>query len=315
MFGRTTYKNQIKESIDNLPTGIIFAKKNGIILLANKKMYDIYYLITGEVLQSALSFWKSLDTDNEHIEVIEHGDTPCLRVDGKSVYNFSKNIVNMNGMEVLRIDAVDITKLYELRLELLEKKKDIEKIRKKMVDTMYSLEKITSEEEIIDAKMKVHRTMGEGLASVRHYLLTGDGDILKSLNTWKSSLKLLDKDDGFIRQGHIESLKNAGRALGIDIHILGDFPSSKKAAKVIIWVAKECLINSAIHADAKNMYITIEETGDDFVISFANDGRKLEKNIRPGGGFASIRKVVVDFGGSFEYTTRDDFVLTVYLPR
>ncbi len=315
MLGRNTYKNQIKESIDNLPTGVIFAKKNGIILLANKKMYDIYYLITGEVLQSALSFWKNLDTDSERVELIELGEKPSLRIDGKEVYKFSRSVVKMHGMEVLKIDAVDITQLYELRLELLEKNKEIAKIRKKMVDTMYSLEKITSEEEIIDAKMKVHRTMGEGLASVRHYLTTGDGDISKYLSTWQTSLNLLDSDDSAIRRGYVDSLKNAGEALGIKVHILGNFPLLQKMAKVVIWVAKECLINAAVHADAENIYISIEEREDEFVIVFTNDGNKVLRDIIPGGGFASIRKVVVDFGGSFEYTTRDDFILTVYLPK
>ncbi len=315
MFEKIKEKKRIKESIDNLPTGIIFAKESGVILLANKKMYEIYYILTGEVLQSANSFWDNLYTENDRVKILEAGINPTLIIDNKSVYRFSKIAINTRNRRLNQIEAVDISELYELRKELARKNSEIAKIRAKMFETQSNLEDITRSEEMIDAKMKIHRTMGTGLANIRHYLTTGEGDIEKDLNTWKTSLELLDKDEKMIRKSQISSLKDASNALGIDISIEGEFPPNQRISKAIIWIAKECLINAFVHADAENMKMRILDKDDEYEISFENDGKAIKKELRPGGGFESIRNTVLSNYGRFEYTTTGNFVLRAYLPK
>ena len=40
-------RNSIKESFDNLPSGVCFADKHGVIILCNRQMHRLCYLLLG----------------------------------------------------------------------------------------------------------------------------------------------------------------------------------------------------------------------------------------------------------------------------
>ncbi len=315
MFEQNNLNKQVKESLDNLPTGIIFAKENGIILLANKTMYTLYAKLSNEVLRSAHIFWESLYDDSLKAKIIDDGEMPTLIFDDATVYNFSKTKFILNGQSITQIDAVDITELYNLRLDLVEKNKQIAEIRAKLFATRKELEKIISEEEYLDAKLKIHNTMGTGLASIRRFLMTGEGDIDKNINTLKKSLELLNRDEKFEHGNQLMSLFNAAKSVGIEIEIIGEWIQNKKITKVVIWVARECLINAAIHAEAKKMYIVIDEKELAYTVSFRNDGLKPKKEIKAGGGFSSITQAVEEINGKLDIDVSDEFNLTITVPK
>jgi len=50
----------IKESIDNLPMGLCFSTKNGIVLLSNRSMNQLCHKITGSELQDGEFFWEKV---------------------------------------------------------------------------------------------------------------------------------------------------------------------------------------------------------------------------------------------------------------
>ena len=56
----------IKESIDNLPSGLAFARESGFVLLANRQMEQLSYVTTGLDLQNAEEFWKILLSGDPH---------------------------------------------------------------------------------------------------------------------------------------------------------------------------------------------------------------------------------------------------------
>ena len=45
-------RNSVKEAFDNLPSGICFFDKNGILTLCNHQMYRLFFALTGKDLQS-----------------------------------------------------------------------------------------------------------------------------------------------------------------------------------------------------------------------------------------------------------------------
>ena len=50
-FSKRISRSSIKESFDNLPTGICFADSNGLIVLCNKRMHQLCYELMGKDLQ------------------------------------------------------------------------------------------------------------------------------------------------------------------------------------------------------------------------------------------------------------------------
>ncbi|MEE0982049.1 MAG: hypothetical protein U0K91_10210, partial [Acutalibacteraceae bacterium] len=49
--------SSVKEGFDNLPTGLCFSRKNGMVQLVNHQMNTLSYLLTGSDIQNAESFW------------------------------------------------------------------------------------------------------------------------------------------------------------------------------------------------------------------------------------------------------------------
>ncbi len=303
-------EKMIKESFDNLPTGIIFAKLNGVIMLANDLMYNLYYKLDDSTLQSAHAFWYSLTQEHRQIDLIETGKTPTLQFPDGKIYRFSKRLIKIKGERVIQILAVDISELDRLRQKELSKYQKLIALRHKMVETKVNLENLTRREEVLDAKLKIHNTMGMGLAAIRRYLATGEGDLEKALTIWRRSVELLVNSDDFETTDSVQGLRQAAQSIGIALCIEGKWPKKRpKIEKVIIAVGRECLINAHLHGAARRMRITILETESDYKISFVNDGRTSNKAIVAGGGFMAIEKALEPVQGSFKVIQAAQFTV------
>ncbi len=316
IFDKMNKKHMIKESFDNLPTGIIFAKLNGVILLANALMYDLYRELSDGTLQSAHAFWHSLTAIHDQIELLEVDNAPTLRFSNGKIYRFSKQIIEINHAQVIQIKAVDISALYQLRQTHLQKHEKLVALRKKMVETKATLENVTRQEEVLDAKFKIHNTMGMGLTTIRRYLSTGQGNLDKELTMWQRSIELLINSDTFVQQGLFEGLQKAAQSVGITLDIAGQWPDDhSEIERALISVGRECLINACLHGDAKHMQIIILETATEYQITFKNDGKTSKKPIRSGGGFMSIQKTLEKVNGSFKVVQTPQFAIILVVPR
>ena len=56
-------RNSVKEAFDNLPSGICFFDKNGILTLCNHQMYRVFFALTGKDLQSLAEMQELLSDD------------------------------------------------------------------------------------------------------------------------------------------------------------------------------------------------------------------------------------------------------------
>ncbi len=315
MIFRKNNKQLIKESFDNLPTGIILANLNGVILLANRVMYQLYDQLSGEVLRSAHAFWHELSLEHQGLKLIERGVHPVLQFKDGRIYQFSKGSVQLEHKTVLQIEAVDITQLHQLRLAHLEKNRKLRQLRNKMVESQNNLERVTREEEVIDAKLKIHNTMGMGLTAIRRYLTTGRGDIDRALSSWSRSLELLVNSESFVKGDYFSSLQRAAHSIGIDLIIDGAWPRHHAVEKVIIAAGRECLINACLHGNAKRMHIAIVDLKTAYQVTFSNDGQLPDKEVKPGGGFMSIERSVSSVGGSFTFSELPQFTINLSLPK
>ncbi len=314
-FSWNSHKRLVKESFDNLPTGIIFANLNGIILLANRLMHDLYSQLSGEVLRSAHEFWYKLENEETNITVIEWGSRPIVQFADGKVYSFNKSIVQLEYKRVLQIEAVDISQLYKLRLTNFQKNEKLIGLRRKMVENRRNLAAMTREEEVIDSKLKIHNMMGMGLTAIRRHLTTGNGDIDKTLVNWSRSLQLLINSDQFVQDDFFESLQQAAQSIGIELLIKGDWPTQPAIGKVIVGVGRECLINACLHGNAKQMQIAIDDKQTHYLIIFSNDGESPKGEPKPGGGFMTIERLLEPLGGSYTISQLEPFTIKIVLPQ
>lgn len=314
--------SSIKESIDNLPTGLSFSAPNGRILLANRKMEMLCHAVTGMDFQDAEQFWDILYSGfvSKDAESISGGNTPGIRLSDSTIWTFGKKLLTVEDHTVVQITAADTTELYEL-YELSE---DIKENNRQLADMNIRLrqygENIDSfvrSREVLEAKMRIHNEVGQALLASRSYLLheaapLQEADILKR---WKYIVALLKKESApqdFRRTWNY--FADAADSAGVKIILEGELPDNEETVKMIVAAAAEALTNAVRHAGADELSIKLYESENKLEITFTNNGRRPAGEITEGGGLEALRLRLEEAGGSMKISARPYFVLNITLP-
>lgn len=93
-YQNTVTEFSIKESIDNLPSGLSFSSLDGFILLANRRMESLCYAVTGMDFQDAENFWRFLSEGKpgEGVQRLSDGKTPVFQLPDKTLKEYGENI-------------------------------------------------------------------------------------------------------------------------------------------------------------------------------------------------------------------------------
>ena len=114
---------------------------------------------------------------------------------------------------------------------------------------------------------------------------------------------------------NLASLKNAAKAIGMQVHVSGQLPGNGQIRKLIASMGAETLTNAVRHAGAKQLWIDVEETDAEYVIRYTNDGTVPTGPVTEGGGLSTARRKVEAAGGRMKIETSPRFVLAIIFER
>ena len=311
--------SSIKESIDNLPTGLSFSAPNGRILLANRKMEMLCHAVTGTDFQDAEQFWDILYSGRvcKDAERISDGNTPGIRLSDSTIWTFGKKILTVENHTVVQITAADTTELYELSEDLKENNRQLAEMNNRLRQYGENIDSFVRSREVLEAKMRIHNEVGQALLASRSYLLheaapLQEADILKR---WKYIVALLKKESApqdFRRTWNY--FADAADSAGVKILLEGELPDNEETVKMIVAAAAEALTNAVRHAGADELSIKLYESENKLEITFTNNGRRPAGEITEGGGLEALRLRLEEAGGSMKISARPYFVLNITLP-
>ena len=127
----TTNSSAIKESFDSMSDGICFASLGGTPLLVNKVMNNFAEMISGEQIMNANVFYDALLSGDYDLSVLRKEPTINIKC-GDRVYNFNRKVISVGDEEVYEMTLTDITKQYELNLQLNNDKKRLDNLNLKL---------------------------------------------------------------------------------------------------------------------------------------------------------------------------------------
>lgn len=318
--GEYTYRKNsvstlsIKEGFDHLPTGLCFADENGTVQLANHKINELSYVLTGEELQNANIFWDVVSHGKllAGVQRLENVKQPVIMLEDGTVYSFSRERVE----NVFQITASDVTGLYRLTNRLQDKNDELEEMNIRLRKYGETVDETTRARERLETKMRIHSELGQALLATHHYLRLPDSDLQPVLNSWKRNIFVLRA--GAEPQSDSDPLRtliNLAEAAGVSFVQKGSLPPQTEISNRFVMAATEALTNAVRHADAKTLYMEISESDDFYIASFANDGNKPSGEICEGGGLSSLRKKTERSGGEMEILYSPGFVLKIKLPK
>ena len=315
-------KASIKESLDNLPSGICFADRSGLVILSNRQMYRLCYTLMGMDLQHISELLDALKKPQAGIQSVG-ADTNVYRFPEGKVWKFTQSsITDADGNAYTQVLAVDVTALYEKGDELEQENRRLEEVNARARNLYAQLDDIVREEENFAVKTHVHDEMGELLGLTRNMLTQRElpPERLKALGKrWEhigDTLGAVGKQDGdaFDSDKTLAELTERIAGIGVALHVRGEFPQKSGAAYLLTAAVRECAINTVRHAKGSEMTVELTKTPHALTASITNDGLAPAGEVIEGGGLSALRRRIEGTGGSMQVESTPRFRLVITLP-
>ncbi len=310
-------ENAIQESLDNLPSGIVFFDGNGMPKLMNRRMHQICMNLAGRDIQNITELEEALSKPLKE-QVFFDDDLKVYGFSDGSVWKFSeKEIITTAGDRFFQVLASEVSELYRNKVLLKEENQKLQEMSVAMKELSKNVITLTREEEMLSMKMRVHDNLGYSvLATQRMLMRESEEDRDMFLSQWKQTLDLLNKDNESVEGEQLHrQVQERAKVLGVKIIYTGEKVWESHISELMDIILLEALSNCVRHAGASELYVKFSIEEQEWVMVLTDNGQKPEKNIKEGGGLSGIRKRVEQCGGSMRITAAPRFSITVKLLR
>lgn len=315
-------RNSVKESIDNLPSGICFIDENGLLVLCNKQMYRLCHIMLGKDLQYISELRDAMANPQKLVETVS-ADTNVFRFPSGEVWKFSESyITDADGNGYTQVQAVNVTALYEKEKELEQQNRRLEELNGRAKKLYAELDHIVREEENFAVKTRVHDEMGELLGLTRNLIAKKDVslDALKSIaKRWEKVTETLgvpadDAEENLDPDKMLTQLTEVIAGIGVALNIKGEFPKKGCMVHLLNSAVRECAVNTVRHAKGSEMTLELIRTDADLTAVITNNGKIPEGEITEGGGLSALRRRTESAGGIMRVISAPEFRLEIVLP-
>jgi hypothetical protein len=220
----------------------------------------------------------------------------------------------INGIH--QLSAADTTQIQAMTDELKEKNIALAAMNFRLRKHGENVDELTRSKERLETKARIHSELGQALLSTRRYLLEESDGQHAPLEIWQRNIAMLRKEAVLKEEEQpLEMLSRIAVSTGISIQINGQLPHSQEVQKLFVQAAAETLTNAISHAQAKTLYIILEETEHLYTVCFQNDGNQPQAPITEGGGLSSLRRKIEQEGGEMTIQATPVFRLIITLPK
>ena len=310
-------ENAVQESLDNLPSGIVFFDGNGMPKLMNRKMYQICQNLAGRDIQNITELKEALGHPlKENVFYDVDLKVYCL-ADG-SVWKFSeKEIITTAGDHFFQVLASEVSELYRNKVLLKEENQKLQEMSVAMKELSKNVITLTREEEMLSMKMRVHDNLGYSVLAAQWMLLReseADRDVF--LSQWKQTLDLLNKDNESVKGEQLhKQVQERAEILGVKIIYTGEQVWESHIFELMDIILLEALSNCVRHAGASELYVKCSSGEQEWIMVITDNGQTTEKDVKEGGGLSGIRKRVEQCGGTLRICAESKFSIIVKIPK
>lgn len=301
----------IKESLDKLPDGVCFFESGGQPLLVNMQMHKISEKLLGTELLNVETFWNSIKDKKVkcNAEIMQTEPTVIIWIDEENVWDFHLNLLNIKHCDIYELIAYNVAEQYGLSMELKQRNERLSAVNERLRLFSREMVNFTAEKELLEAKTKVHDDVGRSLLAFRSYLAQKpeNRDRKSLLFLWKNVISVMKKETAPV--GDWDLLEKTAKSLRVDIRLSGEFPENIKLKTAILAAIRECLTNTARHAQGDLLCVSISSDDEAFKVELTNTGKVPDGEIQESGGLKNLRHIVERAGGTMTIEGKPKFML------
>lgn len=309
--------NSIKEAFDNLPTGVCFFNETGIPVLCNLAMYRFSFAVCGKDVQFVTDLESCLDDDFKPVEDVKKNGKVFLLKDGTAWRLEKRSFTYENGNVYTQFIATDVTDLNKNRIELQQENEQLHKVHSDLQQLSANVVAVTREEEILNAKMRVHDEMGRCLVAAQKYLKEDSTENIPDniVDSWQRAVSMLKYNNDISEEDMLLQIRKTCEFMKIDFVKIGELPKEENMAYVLTCAVRECVTNAVRYADATKLYANFTENDTEATVTVTNNGKPPENEIVKGGGLSNLQRRVDRAGGIMVIQSLPYFELTVTIPK
>lgn len=316
--------DSVKEALDALPDGVCFSRLDGRPLLVNALMDELGHDALGSAVSDERDMWRRLSQSAcqpgytvESLGAQGQGGLLLVTPEGRA-WEFDRRPLALEGETVIETVATDVTEERALALELEQRNDHLARVNQRLRSYGGDLIRLTREEEVLAAKVRVHDELGHALVALRAYERQplDERDRAALLARWQGLTGLLyttSPDEGRERVDAWGQLMAASRAIDVRVELEGTLPADPQLRDLAVAVVHECLNNAVRHAGAHELRVTITNEDDATCLCVTNDGAPPQAPVVPTGGLANLAALIERSGGSMETRWDPRFAVVAHL--
>ena len=314
---KTINNTSIKESFDNLPTGVCFFNEMGLPVLCNHAMRRFSFDVCGKDIQFVNDIENCFKEDFKPVNDVQKQGLVFVLKDGTAINLERRSFIHKRGNCYTQYISTDVTELYKKRTELQDENAKLRRVQSDLKVLSANVVAITREEEILNTKMRVHDEMGRCLVEARKYL---SEDCIENIpdtviSAWQRAVSMLKYNNENTDENMLSQIRKTCKNINLDFIQTGELPKEESIAYILTCAVRECLTNAVRYAESTKLYADFVENEKEATVIVHNNGKQPCGEIVEGGGLSTLRQRVERAGGTMIIQSMPEFKLTVSIPK
>lgn len=296
----------IREAINSYPDGICFAAPGGRPILANKKINDICYRLTGHTVTNADRMWEELgekripdtlsDLNGDSSNGLIEGTEQILcRLQNEQVWQFQRRQLMLDSGPVMQYEAADVSELYLCQKQLQEKNEQLAQMLERQRVLLKNIVENNLKKELLDTKMRIHSDFGKLLVMTESRLSNwqereDESEIFEAWDHVITDLENASEREETTSDSPQTELLKMAEMIGCKVEFIGEQPQERRAVLLLYAAIREALTNAVRHAGADKLIVELQHDERCYKVTISSNGRNDVMSVQEGGGLSDLRR-------------------------
>ena len=296
----------IREGLDLLPDGLLFARADHTAVLVNITMLHFMERLFGRQYRNAEVFWQELMAFDvpATAEKELREDAALFRFAAGDVW-LVQRVRLPEDLDGWQLTASCVTELDNVTRELEAKNKALGATISAQKELLTRLEQTERHRTLQDITSRVHDVLGQRISMLQQLLASpAPKDALDTIVRIDSLLEAVPLTQEPHPATLLADMTDTYTRLGIRLIRTGELPRNLRRARAFAAIIREALSNAVCHGRANEIHITLTERR----LRIRDNGIGC-RALHPGGGLTGMIRRVNDLGGRLLITPSPHFEL------
>ena len=296
----------IREGLDLLPDGLLFARADHTAVLVNITMLHFMERLFGRQYRNAEVFWQELMAFDvpATAEKELREDAALFRFAAGDVW-LVQRVRLPEDLDGWQLTASCVTELDNVTRELEAKNKALGATISAQKELLTRLEETERHRTLQEITSRVHDVLGQRISMLQQLLASpAPKDALDTIVRIDSLLEAVPLTQEAHPATLLADMTDTYTRLGIRLIRTGELPRNLRRARAFAAIIREALSNAVCHGRANEIHITLTERR----LRIRDNGIGC-RTLHPGGGLTGMMRRVNDLGGRLLITPSPHFEL------